>query len=91
MVKEYKATDDARQNHRGKEGSIFDSINPQKSFMEHVESLFVNLGGYIAGSMVSLGSFNYYYSYYTPQCFLEYIWVTHETDSFLYYLHQGNR
>ena len=88
---EYIATINTRTNHAGKHGTILDPLNPEYNSLEKAKILLTYVGGYLAGSIVSLSEFNYYYSYYTPMSFIEYMWITHETDSFLYYLHQGDR
>ncbi len=42
-------------------------------------------------SVIAGENLSRYYEYYNVSSVMEYFWVTHETDSFYYYLEQGYR
>ena len=88
-VYSFDVTAASRRNHAGKHGTY--SLDSLQDIWNSITNMWGSFAGYLVGSAVSLSDFNYYYSYYTPQSFIEYMWITHETDSFLYYLHQGIR
>ncbi len=76
---QYDPTAACRANHSGNHGSI--------SLGEWV------LDGKLTAliSLITCNNIDYYYEQYEAQSMMEYFWITHETDSFLYYLNQGTR
>lgn len=74
----FDAAPDARENHREKHGTS--SLN---------DFISLNISGLL--TLISSININYYYYYYDVKSIMEYFWITHETDSFFYYLNQGTR
>ena len=74
----YIATSDAIDQHRGKHGSG-----------ELTDFLSKSAAGWL--TILSSENIAYYYNYYNCSSIVEYFWITHETDSFLYYLTAGTR
>ena len=75
----YDAATKARVNHYGKHGSY-------SSYWSSLLTLGTSVGGLALSAYIVSPTTYYYYVYYSPLSFVEYVWITHETDSFLYYL-----
>lgn len=82
----YNATEDAIKNHCGED---YKDVG-QVGFWESVGIILKNAGVTVLGTGVAAVAASptvlYWYAYYHPTTFLEYTWITHETDSFFYYL-----
>jgi hypothetical protein len=74
----FDACEEAKAHHAGEFGSGFWT----NLFSKAAIGVF---------SVVVGDNLNKYYDYYGVQSVMEYFWVTHETDSFYYYLSQGSR
>ena len=77
-IKSYFACDDARKHHAGKYGTG-----------NWTDFLSKSAAGWLC--VISGKNLAQYYEQYGVQSIMEYFWVTHETDSFLYHLSQGSR
>lgn len=78
QIKSYYPFSEARINHAGKHGS-----GRLQNFLASMSEIAL---GVITGKDIAQ-----YYERYNVQSIMEYFWVTHETDSFFYYLTQGER
>ena len=74
----FYACDEARRNHAGKYGGG-----------TLVDFLSKSATGWLC--ILTWENLATRYEYYGPQSLMEYFWITHETDSFFYYLTQGSR
>jgi len=74
----YEAAMASREHHAGKYG--------ESDFSEWLGNVLGGVFGTITAKQIPE-----YYEYYGTKSIMEYFWITHETDSFLYHLEQGNR
>lgn len=74
----FYAADEPRYNHAGKYGTGF-----------WTDLLSKSATGWLC--VITGDNLAQYYEYYGTQSVMEYFWITHETDSFYYYLKQGTR
>lgn len=78
QVKSYYACNDSRKHHSGKHGKG-----------TWTDILSKSAAGWLC--VITGDNLAQYYDYYEAKSIMEYFWVTHETDSFFYYLKQGER
>lgn len=74
----FEAAEKSRNHHKGKYGDT--------DFTTWVGTVLSDFISDITGKKISS-----YYSHYNVHSIIEYFWITHETDSFLYHLNQGTR
>lgn len=74
----------ARAAHAGQHGTY-------DSFWDSLKTFTISTLGVAVGTVAASPEVLYYYALYGTHSFIEYTWITHETDSFLYHLTQGTR
>lgn len=84
--KEFYATDAAVEHHRTKYFEGFEELGFWESIGKIILDAGINTLGTGIASIVASPSVLYYYTYYQAPNFVDYTWITHETDSFFAHL-----
>lgn len=88
---EYYAAEKCIAHHRSLAADEYNGLTFWQAFRKTFGVGIVSVGGLALSSVAASPTTMYYYAYYGVPDFVRFTWITHETDSFFYYLTQGTR